>query len=68
MLQNGIRATGSNTEPVWARLNTKAKIAELKLRECLQCGCHIFPGKSVRRLPVILVNLSSGVKIPNFNL
>jgi hypothetical protein len=48
--------------------HTEAKIAELKLRECLQCGCHIFPGKSVRRLPVILVNSSSGVKIPNFNL
>jgi hypothetical protein len=66
VLQNGIRATGLNIEPIWARLSAEAKITELKLK--LQGGCQIFIGKRVGRLLVFLVNSSSGVKIPKFNL
>jgi len=42
--------------------HVEAKIVELNFMECLQCGSHIFPRKCVRRLLVILVNSSLGVK------
>jgi hypothetical protein len=66
MLHIGIRATISTPNLHGPVTTCKYEIADLRFRGCLQCVCHIFPCKILRKLLEILGKLRSWGLKPQF--